>query len=121
MDARLVNLQLVLNELGVDANIDTLDKRVTFQKAIYLAQAVGVPLRYRYSWYIMGPYSRELTRDYYALHEYPDSRSETTNQQAVREPFASALNKIKAAMVAPQKCGLRSKGVDRVTFVCPLP
>ena len=61
MDTRLMNLKLVLSELGFSSSIDTLNDRVTFQKAVYLAQAVGIPLRYRYSWYIMGPYSRDLT------------------------------------------------------------
>ena len=102
MDMRLINLQLVLNDLGIGALIDTLDERVTFQKAVYLAQAVGVPLHYRYSWYIMGPYSRDLTRDYYALHEYPHDEAATATQQEMREPFASALRKLKAAMDAPQ-------------------
>ena len=106
METRLVNLELVLNELGVDSSIDTLEERVTLQKAIYLAQAAGVPLHYRYSWYIKGPYSRDLTRDYYALHEYPDPKPETASDQSIREPFASALKKTKAAMVAPKDVDL---------------
>ena len=101
MDTSLVNLQLVLDELGVDPSIDSLDQRVTFQKAIYLAQVIGVPLRYRYSWYIMGPYSPDLTRDYYALHEYADQSSTAGTKLAVREPFASALGKLRPAMVPP--------------------
>ena len=100
METRLVNLQLVLEELGVDPSIDTLDDRVTFQKAIYLAQAVGVPLGYRYSWYIKGPYSRDLARDYYALHEL-DRPVATATPQAMRESFASALKKLKALMDTP--------------------
>ena len=101
MDTRLVNLQVVLNELGVSTNIDTLDERVTFQKAIYLAQAVGVPLRYRYSWYIKGPYSKDLTRDYYALHEFPQNDAGPATQPVIKEPFASALNKLKDLMSPP--------------------
>ena len=103
MDTRLVNLQLVLKELGVDPSIETLDERVTFQKAIYLAQAAGIPLHYRYSWYKMGPYSRDLTRDYYALHEYSSQSGARAMEVELREPFASVLSRLKGEMAAP--CG----------------
>ena len=102
MDARLINLRMVLNELGIGPNIETLDQRVTFQKAVYLAQAVGVPLRYKYSWYIRGPYSRDLTRDYYALQEYPDNMTGDAIRQEMREPFASALRRLKSRMDSPE-------------------
>ena len=43
MDKRLLNLQTVLQELGIDTGIETIGQRVTLQKAIYLVQAVGIP------------------------------------------------------------------------------
>ena len=109
METRLVNLQLVLEELGIDPSIHTLDERVTFQKAIYLAQAMRVPLRYRYSWYIRGPYSRDLTRDYYALHEYPNHMAGAASQKSIREPFLTALRKLKAIMSTPEGVDLVQK------------
>ena len=102
MDIRLTNLKLVLSELGLSGRIDTLDDRVTFQKAIYLAQAAGIPLRYRYSWYIMGPYSRDLTRDYYDLQEYPQDSSESDISHVVREPYSTTLTKLKSIMDVPE-------------------
>src|SRR3712207_9330456 len=42
-------------------------KRV--QKAVYIGQLTGVDLGYRFSWYVKGPYSTALTRDYYDLAE----------------------------------------------------
>ena len=109
MDTRLVNLQLVLNELGVDPSIETLDKRVTFQKAIYLAQAAGIPLHYRYSWYRMGPYSRDLTRDYYALYEYSSQSAARATKLEIREPFASVLRKLRVEMAAPCHSSLEQR------------
>ncbi|MCY4474837.1 MAG: hypothetical protein OXC83_05315 [Chloroflexi bacterium] len=67
MENRLIALDLVLKELGLPANIDTLPDRILLQKAIYLAQEAGVNLGYRFSWYVRGPYSTGLTRDYYDL------------------------------------------------------
>ena len=56
-----------LEALGVKMSIHTLSDRKRVQKAVYLAQAAGVPLGYRFGWYILGPYCPALTQDYYAL------------------------------------------------------
>ena len=68
---RLIGLKLALEALGVPAKVDTFQDRLTLQKATYLAQAAGLQLGYRYSWYLKGPYSPELTRDYFRLAEDP--------------------------------------------------
>ena len=102
MDRTLTNLSRVLSELEVGRSINTLDERVTVQKAVYLAQVIGVNLGYQYSWYIMGPYSPDLAKDYYTLHEYPHSRRQEIAERTLREPFASALAKIKTVMCVPK-------------------
>ncbi|WP_052071675.1 hypothetical protein [Sphingopyxis sp. MWB1] len=66
MDNRAVALKLILDRLEI-GDISTVDQRMEVQKAVYLAQAAGVPLGYTYGWYIKGPYSPSLTRDYYSL------------------------------------------------------
>lgn len=54
------------------------DSRLIFQKTIYLLQAFGLYLGYRFSWYIRGPYSPALARKGYELvkkiAESPDVR-----------------------------------------------
>ena len=102
MDRTLTNLSRVLSELEVGDSINTLDERVTVQKAIYLAQVIGVNLGYQYSWYIMGPYSPDLAKDYYTLHEYPPSDRQEIAKRTLREPFASALMKIKEVIRIPE-------------------
>ncbi|MBI3910336.1 MAG: hypothetical protein HY320_05310 [Armatimonadetes bacterium] len=69
MEARLIALKLLLDELRVPAEINSVDDRKLIQKAVYLGQLTGVDLGYRFSWYLMGPYSPALTRDYYSLAE----------------------------------------------------
>lgn len=68
---RLIGLKLALDELGVPARVDSFQDRLALQKATYLAQAAGLQLGYRYSWYLKGPYSPDLTRDYFRLAEDP--------------------------------------------------
>lgn len=67
MDEKFVALKLILNHLGVGHEINTVEQRMETQKAIYLAQSMGVELGYSYGWYLKGPYSPSLTRDYYEL------------------------------------------------------
>jgi uncharacterized protein YwgA len=67
MDSRLIVLKLFVEELGLDVDIDNFEDRKTFQKAVYLGQLSGIDLGYRYGWYLRGPYSTGLARDYYQL------------------------------------------------------
>ena len=64
---RLIGLKLTLEALDVPVEPTTFPNRLLLQKATYLAQAFGVRLGYRYNWYLKGPYSPELTRDYFEL------------------------------------------------------
>lgn len=69
MDSNLVAMKLMLDVLQVESTIDDVQKRKLIQKAVYLGQRAGVDLGYRFSWYLMGPYSSVLTKDYYALDD----------------------------------------------------
>ena len=107
MDARLETLQLVLAELGIDPEIETIDQRVIFQKAIYLAQAGGVPLRYRYNWYVMGPYSPNLTKDYYEFHAQQGEARQNQESFVLKEQFAKILRNLRPTMTIPGDVPLR--------------
>lgn len=75
MDNRSIALKLILDYLGTNS-IATVNERMEVQKAIYLAQELGVNLGYSYGWYVKGPYSPALTRDYYDLGDaVPDNMS----------------------------------------------
>jgi uncharacterized protein YwgA len=67
MNRRHIALKLVLDELGITLTPNLFDEHLTLQKIIYLAQELGLPLGYPYSWNMRGPYSRELTVDGQAL------------------------------------------------------
>jgi hypothetical protein len=66
MEPRLVALDLFLDALGMGADKPA-DDRKRVQKAVYLGQVAGIDLGYRFGWYVMGPYSTSLARDYHAL------------------------------------------------------
>src|SRR5665648_344721 len=74
-----ITLKLFLDALGISPNISTLADRKKVQKAVYIGQKAGVDLGYSYGWYRLGPYSPELTKDYFALQS--DLMAEDTDDQ----------------------------------------
>jgi Uncharacterized conserved protein len=91
MDKRAVALKLVLDRLGT-TNISTADDRMEVQKAVYLTQAAGVSLGYSYGWYVRGPYSPALTRDYFDLSE------EAPQNASLRDAAAERIDRVAGLM-----------------------
>ena len=69
MENRLIALKVLLDTLGIPDTIETIDDRKRVQKAVYLGQLSDVNLGYRFGWYVLGPYSPALTKDYFSLAE----------------------------------------------------
>lgn len=102
MESRLEALSLALKEMGVPLSIAGIDKRKTIQKAIYLGQRAGANLGYRYGWYLKGPYSPALARDYYALAQQPSK-----TQRKLNPRVAQRLRSIQALLRPPKDSKLR--------------
>jgi len=56
----------VLKRIG-SFGLGSFEERLLLQKRIYLLQAFRLYLGYKFSWYIHGPYSPDLTRDAYQI------------------------------------------------------
>ena len=54
-----------LKELGFKPDVDRFQDKLVIQKTICLLELLGVDLKYRFSLYIRGPYSPDLTNDLY--------------------------------------------------------
>ena len=107
MDTRLIVLKLYLDELGVPTDITTVADRKRLQKAVYLGQLFGVGLSYHYSWYLKGPYSTALTRDYYDLAEALASGDRDFEGKSLHESVKERIEKTKPLMEVPQDVDLR--------------
>jgi len=90
MNRRQIALKLVLEELEISSQMKTFDERLILQKTVYLAQQKGITLGYHYSWYLHGPYCRDLTADAFA------TRSEIPAGWFLDEPSKSILAELKA-------------------------
>jgi uncharacterized protein YwgA len=102
MDEKLTALKLFLDELQVSSDITTVDDRKRVQKAIYLGQLAGVNLGYRFGWYVMGPYSPPLTRDYYRLAEEMEANPAAFEGMRFRKEVAEKLHALLPLFAVPQ-------------------
>jgi uncharacterized protein YwgA len=104
LDTRHVVLKLFMEALGEEPKISDFDNRKIFQKAIYLVQQLSrIDLGYRYGWYIRGPYSTELARDYYQLAEAIDL-GETTDNHSLISAVEEKLSSVRALLDVPADC-----------------
>ena len=72
-------------------SLETINDRILLQKKVYLAQDIGLPLGYGYSWYIHGPYSTDLTAVAYQI--IPEGKT-TIEKKSLKEPYASMITKV---------------------------
>jgi len=106
MEARLIALKLFLDELNLDCDISTVQDRKRFQKAVFLGQMAGAEMGYRYGWYLMGPYSPALTRDYYELSEALSVDDEDVEKYSLNSSVKSLLERIKPLFSVPPSVNL---------------
>lgn len=108
MENNLIILGLVLKELDIPTSITSVSDRLLIQKGIYLTQALGgVHLGYAYSWYVRGPYSPPLTKDYYSLEaSLVRSGTEPISPLNFRDDIRAALHKVKDILQPPPQLNL---------------
>lgn len=107
MEQKAIRLKLVLDELGLPHKFNSVSERILLQKAVYLAQAAGVPLGYDYSWYRYGPYCTELADTYYSLNRSCDL--DEVNEYGLRDETKARLAKVKELMAsAPDESDMKN-------------
>jgi uncharacterized protein YwgA len=102
VEERCIALKLLLDELDVPTEIASVADRKRIQKSIYLLQPAGLDLGYRFGWYLMGPYSPSLTRDYYDLAASLGEGEEDFKGMTLRRPVLQSLEKVKPLLAVPQ-------------------
>lgn len=73
-----------------DESDDGFENRLKLQKYVYLAKRFGLDLGYHYNIHLYGPYSRQLTKDYYNLNP-DDVCSAHTPHGLQHEEFMSSV------------------------------
>ncbi|MGB4467914.1 MAG: hypothetical protein WBI41_07715 [Azovibrio sp.] len=106
MDASLVALKLVLEELDVPCTTETFGDRKRLQKAVYLAQVGAVDFGYRYGWHTNGPYSPALAEDYHRPEFLTPVES---GQYALRDVLRQRLIPLRSLLAVPKSLDLLSE------------
>ena len=101
MEARLVVLKLVLDALRIPTKILTIADRKRVQKGVYLGQLTGVDLGYRFGWYLKGPYSPSLTKDYFALADAIASGDKIYESRELQPDIEKKLRRVLRIMPLP--------------------
>ncbi len=101
MDNKQLALKVMLDAIGEDSNIATVDDRLRVQKAVYLAQALGINLGYHYSWYVKGPYSPGLTQDYYRVSEAISGGDTSHEQRSLNQGLQSIVPNVRQVLALP--------------------
>ena len=102
MNTAVTTLKLVLERLRVSTSISTLADRKRVQKAIELVQGAGIDLGYSFGWYIRGPYSPALTRDYFALDEATEGdEASSTASYELRSSVVERLDRLRPILDVP--------------------
>jgi uncharacterized protein YwgA len=101
-----VTLKLILNELGIPSDITSLAGRKKVQKTIFITQSAGLNLGYTYGWYIMGPYSPELTEDYFTLNNDLIKGDRDFEKYQLTPNFSTKLKEIKPLFIVPNHVNL---------------
>lgn len=100
MDTKQLVLKLALEAADQSLTVDSLEDRMRLQKAVYLMQAAGANLGYRYSWYLRGPYSTALTQDYFAIAE-AIGEGDLDNTRSLKAEVAQKIRKAARVLVKP--------------------
>ncbi len=108
MDNKQIVLKLFVQGLGIEGEINNFQARKDFQKAVLLGQSLsGVDLGYRFNWYLHGPYSPELARDYYQLAEAIEFGDKEYENHSLRDSVRGKLDRIRSLFVVPRKVQLQ--------------
>ncbi len=97
MDRRQIATKLVMDVLG-GINTSSFNHRLALQKTIYILQTAGVNLGYRYSWYLRGPYSRELAADAYSIREELDATFDESEGWKLDDQSTNTVERLKPSL-----------------------
>jgi hypothetical protein len=96
----LLILSRILDEIDGDS-FETLEGRITFQKRVYMLQAAGMNLGYRFAWDQFGPYCKELAQDGTALDTNRDEIKQAASELVFKKPVQAMLVALKGALAKP--------------------
>ncbi len=94
MDKGRILLKLVLDQIELGGlELEYFAGRLTLQKKVYLLQLTGLDLRYRYNWYLRGPYCPSLTENAFLLKDEIESGENDYDEYVLSKPAKDNIEK----------------------------
>jgi len=92
-DTRSLGIYLLMRKLG-GFRIENLEERVFLQKVIYLLQLLGIDLRFRFGWYLRGPYSKDLASYAFDIKSNINEYKRLSEKAQIRDEVLRKLKKL---------------------------
>lgn len=96
-----MHLKLFLDALGVSSDGAGLGDRKRVQKAVYIGQSADADLGYVFGWYLLGPYSPELTDCYRSLIASIGEGDDRYKCYKLKDYMLERLSVVKSVMKVP--------------------
>lgn len=123
MADEIVKLAAYMKELGVEVNVESFESRIKLQKFAYILGILLDKEMYKFEFYIRGPYSRPLAKEYYenkslfnkdAVHKLSQNEKEVLDR--IR-PIAVNLSIIELEIIASLLYLEKKKGYNEDTAI----
>ena len=102
----LIALKMLLDKIGIPIQLNSFLDRLKLQKAVYLIQLTGIDLGYRFSWYIRGPYSSELTKDLFNISSNLSTLNNIIKKYSFSDDIKPLIRKSKKLLEKPSNINL---------------
>jgi len=106
MEKKTCSLKLVADELIGGISLRDFNDRLKLQKTIYMTQVCGVDLGYRFSWYVHGPYSPDLTETAFGYKDRASYFEKVSTSYKITDASKKRLKNVKRLIEADAKQGL---------------
>ncbi|RKX92533.1 MAG: hypothetical protein DRP84_09865 [Spirochaetes bacterium] len=73
-------------------SLDDFDDKLIIQKAVYIAQKLGMDFNYNFGWHVRGVYSSALTVDIYEINDQDLEYSPSPKEREIAEKLLTIRN-----------------------------
>jgi len=94
MERQQILLAKSLEAARIPLSVSTFDDRLILQKTVYLLQAAGIQLGYRFRWYLKGPYSPDMTANAFGIVNEGESGVAELKGWKLDEPSAQIAQRL---------------------------
>jgi uncharacterized protein YwgA len=89
-----IGLSGIIKRIYPNFDLSTFNNRLKLQKVIYLLQASGINLGYKFNLYHFGPYSPQLTKTAYCIEDFSKAKEVGFEDDVIEKKFKQFIEHI---------------------------